>query len=356
VRPTLLAVVAAAVCAAAALAQPPAGKEAERWLRVITSKGARLIRVAGGSVAQLPTPAPDVYGLQKWIPFAANGDTHYGFPVGDGKRLIYRDDDWIANRGKKLDDNRGKLFLADRDGSNPKLLLAGLPRNTEIEPGPDGTAVYCGAEQDGKWHLFRVPIDGSGPVRVSRTPGLASPTFRVLPDGRVVYMPATGWHVEKVAVGTWTTVKGPVLLTDGKTETVLVKEARGRLPEVSDDATRVAVAGRNDAGDHVVEVTEVKSGDAKQYRVKAFHQDWTCGFGDVKFSPDGRALAVTFSLGNVVFRQHGPIPGDEAVKHVGVIWLDGRRDRTRLIELDAGIPDHVPAPYRLAWAAPPPTP
>jgi hypothetical protein len=224
-------------------------------------------------------------------------------------------------------------MIADADGKNPKQVLSGLHWARGFTISPDEKSVVCGAQQGKEWNLIRVSFDGSPPVKLCQTSGVACPLFRFLDEGRIVCAVRTGYHIEKHQFGTRTVGKGPVILIDGKKETVLIKET-ARFPEVSPDATRMALDGENEKGETVVEITDLKTRKKEEIPLKAFNKDWTCEFDRLKFGPDGKALLVTFSLGGVVFRRNGPLPGDEAVEHFGVIWLDGRKDRTAMFRID----------------------
>jgi Tol biopolymer transport system component len=283
----------------------------------------------------------------------------YGLSIEDGQRAIYIEDvPETRGQGKAVEGWRRRVVIADAKGKNGKPLISGLGHNGTVVPHPDGKAVVCVAEVDGKWDVYRVPFDGTAPVRLSLTSGtdpVYAPAFRLLPDGRVVYHAVAGRHVEKQQFGTFSTNKGAVVLTDGKKETVLLKEQIGGLPELTADATKMAVAGTSDTGAPVVEVTDLTTSKKEQFALSAFNKDWTCRFRELKFSPDGKALAVTFFLGNVVFREKGPLPGDEAVQHFGVIWLDGRKDQTKLFQIDQPLKEHgyFPEIDVLEWAAAP---
>jgi hypothetical protein len=317
-------------------AQAPDGMT-ESWVLVTTEKVRCFVRVDGGPPKQVDAPQPrrrDERGFQRW-----RGGDRDGMAIEGGKRVVFREQD-PATKGKKFDDWRYRVMIADPDVNNPKQLITGLKWNQMPRLAPDGKSLFCGADEGGAWYLYRVPFDGSPPVKIGKVAGLDHPSYRVLPDGRALYMPVTAWHVENVQIGTWTTGKGPVILTDGKTETVLLKETVGGLPEVSDDASKMAVTGTNAAGERAVEVTDLKTGKSEQFLLKAFHKDWACQFGAAKFSPDGRAVAVTFAFGGVVIREKGPRPGDEAEEHFGVAWLDGRKDRTALFRLDQPRKEH----------------
>jgi hypothetical protein len=320
----------------------------EAWVTVWTDLGCWAIRVDGGPVKQVATDLPPFDG-GKWK--AVPGLQASGVLAPDGKHLLYTEE--APNVGKKPGEERHRVVIADADGKNPKQVLTGLKVNQGCRVSPDGTTVVCGAEQDGKWHLYRVPFDGSAPVKLSQTSGIDSPVFRILADGRYLYRPTTGHHIEKVEIGTFTKSKGPAILIDGKKETVLIKETTS-FPEITLDATKMAQSGKNEKGEEVIEITDLKTQKKEEIPLKAFNKDWTCQFRSLKFSPDGKSLAVTFFLGNVVFRQKGPLPGDDAVEHVGVVWLDGRKDRTLFrVDQPAEKGGHFASIEGFAWSSAP---
>jgi hypothetical protein len=335
----------------ASSAEPDAKREA--WVQVWTEKGRWLLRVDGGPPKQEPGPAPKQDERWKHIPSVKPGT--YGILSPDGKRMLYADDDpETRGKGKKFDDARNRIMIADSEGKNPKQVLTGLKWNQNFRVSPDGKTVVCGAEQSGKWDLYRVPFDGSAPVKLSQTSGVDCPNFRFLADGRYLYGPVTGFHNEMIQFGTWTIGKGPVILLDGKKETVLLKEVIGELPEVTQDATKMAQALKNKKGEEVIEITDLKTETKEEIPLSKFNKDWTCRFDKLMFSPDGKALAVSFFLGNVVIRPGGAIAGDEAVEHVGIVWLDGRKERIALFRIDQPGREKAvfPSVQRIEWAPP----
>jgi hypothetical protein len=305
------------------------------------------IRVEGGPVKQMPAPPrTDGVKYRDLAPGVA------GQEIDGGKRVVYVEDDRATiGDGKKFEDWRRRLMVVDADGKNPKQLLYGLDWRSPYQLTPDGKGVICGAEQDGKWYLFLVPLDGRPPKRLTTTPGVEHPSFRLLPDGRILCFVALGFHTEQLEIGTWTIGKGSVILLDGQKETVLFKDEIGGIPEMTSDVSKVARAGKDENGGVVV-VTDLATGKSNHTPVAQFNKDWRCRIGALKFRPDGKALAVGFSLGNVVFRQKGPEPGDECVQHFGVIWLDGRTERTQLFKVDAPLKEHgyYPEVRSLDWS------
>jgi hypothetical protein len=320
----------------------------EAWVFVQTEKGKWAIRVDGGAPKQVAAEPPPVRPNDPKtvrLPDVGPGGT-YAWEVEGGKRVLYEEEVPETHApGKAVSDWRMRLVIAEPKGKNPKTLLSGLGRFSGREMTADGKAVVCGAEKDGKWDVYRVPFDGTEPTKLSRTAGTGGITCRLLQDGRVAYYAVTGQHVEPfvingMKVGTTSTAVGTVALTDGKTEQVLVKDTRGGLPEFTADGSKMARATATDKGEAVVVVTDLKTNKSEEFPLSAFHKDWNCQFRAVRFSPDGKALLVGFFLGNVVVRQNGPIAGDEAVQHFGVIWLDGRKQRTALFEIDQPRKEH----------------
>lgn len=362
-RPLAVALVAGLVVAAAG-ARPPA-PEAESWLRVTTPKGSRLIRAAGGPAVQVPPPpargvAPDHVHLTRKTGFVAAR----GLP--GGKRVMYVEEDpatvppgekagplALATPGFKAGGRRDRVVVADRDGGNPAVVLAGVRWMSGLNFEPDAAHAHFWAERDGKWFLFRVPLADPTPARLTRT-GVALPAaHKVLADGRVLYQDVTGWEHEALPTASRTFPRGPVVLTDGKADTVVLKDWAGAFPEISDDGAKLAVAR-----EHAVGVIELATGAAKEYPVAAFRAGWTCRVGQLRFRPDGRALAVGFLRASDFGREKLPAPGDEAVYHVGVVWLDGRAGPPQLIEIDPAVQEwrRAPVVYSIEWAAAPPAP
>lgn len=369
-RPIVLALTAG--FAVTATAQPPAAGEAEAWVRVTTMKGSRLIRVAGGPVVQVPPPPPGrgPEPVPEFAHLTVKGQLVGALVVAGGKKVLYSVEDpgtvpagekagllARATPGLKTDRRRNLLVLADRDGANPTTLLTGVQWLYAPSFWGGSTTPHCWAERDGKWVLYRLPMADPTPVRLTKTGVASIPAYHALADGRVLYHEVTAWENEVVPIGVHTTGRGPVVLTDGKTDTVVLKDWVGTLPEISADGTKLAVPKTTAAGEHVAEVIDLPTGAAKQYRVKDFHADWTtCKVGTLRFSPDGRALAVGFRLASQYGREKGPAPGDEAIYHLGVVWLDGRPNPTRAIEVDPVLQDwrRLVGIYTPEWAAAPP--
>lgn len=337
---------------------PAAGQDAAKpaWVSVRTDrrpdiddlkKGIRdvpsswLIRVDGGAVEQVVAPFEGDKRWDSWgnIP-GGDLDRRWGPRSPDKKKAMsFEEDPATVGEGKKIDARRNRVVLVDIDGKNDKQLLTGLSWwNGYVYPCPGGTAFVFGAEQNGKWYPFRVAFDGTV-TRLSETSGIDAPVVQPLADGRYLYHPIT--TQETVVSGPFSSVRtsGPVLILDGKKETVLMKDT-SRVPSVSQDATKMALPGRNGKGEGLVTVTDLKTGKSEEILLSEFHREWKCEARELKFSPDGRALAVTFSVsdpvGNVGIqvRDKGPLPGDEAVEHFGVVWLDGRKQRTALFRVD----------------------
>jgi hypothetical protein len=305
----------------------------EAWVEVCTrtdgGKGWR-VRVDGGTPKQVETPlaqykrwryAPRVPGLRGVLPL-------------DDKRtalLEVEPDDEVSRKIAYFELNRIVFVEAD---DKKKVVLNNVVCWSDFRFGPDGKSVVCAvAEAKEKWYPFRVRFDGSKPTKLSETVSVFPPAIVALPNDRYVYHPITKMEVVKDGpVTTGFAIKGPAILIDGKKETILVKET-SRPPEVAPDATKMAQVTTNEKEDEVIEITDLKTGKKEEFSLKVFNKDWKCQFRQLKFDPDGKALAVTFFLG-VVDRQKGPLPGDEAAEHFGVIWLDGRKDRTALFRVD----------------------
>jgi hypothetical protein len=82
--------------------------------------------------------------------------------------------------------------------------------------------------------------------------------------------------------------------------------------------------------EQAVEVTDLKTGRKERFPVTVFNKDWTHRFGQAVFRPDGKAIVVSLSHTKQVIRA-----GDDWVQHFGVIWLDGRRERTSVFKVEA---------------------
>jgi len=327
------------VAGATAAAPVPPG---EAWVFVQTEKGKWAIRVDGGPPKQVEAEHPPVEsnGPKTIYLKDIRPSGRYAWEIENGKRILYQEDvPETFGAGKEISEWRTRLVAADPKGQNPKALVTGLARFSDYTLAADGKAVVCGIEKGGKWGVYRVPFDGTEPTKLSQTDGTDGIAFRTLRDGRIAYFAITGQHVEPaiiggMKVGTVSTPAGVVVLIDGKAEKVLIKETAAGLPEFTADGSKMAARGTTDKGEPAVVVTDLKTDKSERFPLSAFHREWKCEFGNLRFRPDGNALAVTFSLGGVVYRKNGPLPGDEAEQHIGVIWLDGRKQRTALFEID----------------------
>lgn len=342
-RTLILAAVAVGMTAAPAPAQPPG----EAWLSLVFRDAAFRVRVGGGPYTAVRGPAPPaparygeparvLHGGRHHDGFRPPGHAHVFFPapgVGAGPQT---------------------LMSADPDGGNARVVLSAVKWAVEPVPTPDRRGFVVPAGEGARWHLYRVPLDGSPPVRLTRTAGHHPPEFRFRPDGRLLYTPATVEHVRKYPGGASTTHwRGPVVVADADGERVLLSDPVARLPEWSADGRLLAVAAEDKDGLGVLEVHDLETGIARRFPVTAFDAGWRCQFGEARFRPDGRAVAVTFAYGPRV----GPLPppGYSVANFVGVVWLDGRRSRAELIELDEAVQGHVTGhgTFRVDWAAGP---
>jgi hypothetical protein len=326
-----------ALASASALSAEP---KPEAWVEVCTRiegvKGWR-VRVDGGPPKQVETPLAQNKRWRYAPPRAEkspDGKETIVFRVLalDDKRSILEETEPDSEASRKITDFQlMRIVLAEDSGQ--KVVLKNVVCFPEFRLCPDGKSVVCASAQEKeKWYPYRVRFDGSKPTKLSETVSAFPPAIIALPNDRYVYHSIT--KMEVVTDGTditWAN-KGPAILIDGKKETVLVKETSWP-PEVSPDAGKMARVGTNEKGDEVIEVTDLKTGKKEEFSLKAFNKDWKCWFRQLKFGPDGKALAVTFFTGAAA-RKKGPLPGDEAAEHFGVIWLDGRKDRTALFRID----------------------
>jgi Tol biopolymer transport system component len=95
------------------------------------------------------------------------------WPTRDGRYIIF-----ISDRGGSLD-----VWRMDSDGRNLKQITFGADANSP-SCSPDGQwVVYCGSDISGRETLWKVPIDGGDPVRLSD----AAISFAVVsPDGQLI--------------------------------------------------------------------------------------------------------------------------------------------------------------------------
>ncbi len=299
------------------------------WVEAGAFTGWVEIKVEGGDVAKRQ-PKPRADG--RWV----KQGPHRGWMSPDGKWEVYAEDVLKKLKpGGKLEDVRVDLMVADAGGKNERRLIEGLPYKYHWDWSPDGNHVVCTADQGDGWHLYRVPHAGGDPVRLS---GTASKHFKIpyheLPDGRVAYFIATGVEEVKFPENGMTPGSvnsypvGDLVVSDGKRNRTVVENVREPAFDLSPDGGRLAYGGRSAAGPAVV-VVEIETAKSHSIPVTEFNPTWACGVERIAFRPDGAALAVTFSVGTR-FRRKGPLPGDDSEQHVGVLWLDGRANRTRV--------------------------
>jgi Tol biopolymer transport system component len=124
---------------------------------------------------------------------ATGGDVDYNgrIPISpDGSRVVYRAD--------QVTDGVNEIFSVPTAGGTPIKLNGPLATNGDVKSygyqiSPDGSHVVYVADQvaNNVNELFRVPIDGGTPVKLSGTlvEGGSVSTFRISPDGsHVVYV------------------------------------------------------------------------------------------------------------------------------------------------------------------------
>jgi hypothetical protein len=326
------------ICLVAALAGGTRAEEpkAESWVMVSLQAEFHqqwLIRVDGGPVEQVkPTFDKAARKPAKPRPFP------YGDFVEDDRRFVYTEPDPdTVGPGKKFKQERRFLKVCDADGSNAKVLQKGL-RNGQFWLSRDAKSILCSAERESKWQPLRVFLDGSPPAVLSKTSSLESSGGQEYAGGKFIYMPVTGYDTRPVAFGTYTMRKGPIILIEGATETELVKEWISGALAITDDVSTMAYEAKGEDEATVLRLKNLKTGKIDEIPISAFHKDWNCQFRRFAFRPDGKALAV--SRGAVVFREKGPLPGDEAVQHFGVVWLDGRKNRVKTFKVDAPLKAH----------------
>lgn len=338
-------------CVTASLLAAPA-PPTEYWVYIDTVKGEVALRVGGGPPRQEAAKLPA--GKDERRRMTVPGVFEEALPIDGGKRVVYSEPiPETFGIGKKLGELRHRLVVASAKGENPTTVFTGLGEN-KFHLATDGKSAVCGAEKGGKWDVYRVAFDGTPPEKVSKTHGVGCPQVLLLPDGRIVYHAAAGWHVEQLSEDAQSTCgEGPVLLVDGTTETVLVKRTHEGLPTFSANARKMAVRTTTVKGEAAVEVTDLKTGAAAVFPVSAFKKGWDCEFSEVHFSPDGTALAVTFGFGFKVLFNH-TLFDHESLKCVGIVWLDGHNNSVALHHVEVLRQKHKKYPLigSLEWGPP----
>jgi len=137
-----------------------------------------------------------------------------GLAVAPDGRIVFH------SRASGADD----LWIMNADGGASKQLTSQSGANFQPSVSPDGRYIVYASERDSKVNLWRVGLDGSGPVQLTRSNGDYEPT--VSPDSRwVVYTSETAgnsflWKVsieggEPIRL-TQSFASSPIISPDGK--------------------------------------------------------------------------------------------------------------------------------------------
>lgn len=171
------------------------------WRAALT--GALLAGAAGCVDTNITEPGPGTGGV---IYFASNREGN-NFEIyriaGDGAALRRLTNDPANDRGPVASPDgsriawvreianpdgsvsRVDIWIADADGSNARAVVSNGTFNDAPSWMPDGTALVYATFATGNWEIFRVGLDGSGPVNLTNDP-YADQHPRVSPDGRTI--------------------------------------------------------------------------------------------------------------------------------------------------------------------------
>ncbi|HMP58843.1 MAG TPA: PDZ domain-containing protein [Gemmatales bacterium] len=114
-----------------------------------------------------------VFALALWAPaWQENGDTRLmSMPAIGPKHIafVYSEDLWIANR----------------DGSNPRRLTSDIGVESHPVFSPDGSTLAFSAQYDGNTDVFTIPVEGGTPKRLTTHP-TADVVRGFTPDGKAI--------------------------------------------------------------------------------------------------------------------------------------------------------------------------
>ncbi|HLH08922.1 MAG TPA: hypothetical protein VKW78_16905 [Terriglobales bacterium] len=147
--------------------------EAPNW----SPDGKYLLINTGGRLYRLPVkgkkPQPELVNLD--AAYRCNND--HG-PSPDGKL--------IAFSANYADSHASQVFVANADGSNPKLLTPKMPSYFHGWS-PDGKWLTFVGQRDSSFNIFRVPLAGGNEERLTSHPGYDDgPDYS--PDGKWIYI------------------------------------------------------------------------------------------------------------------------------------------------------------------------
>ncbi|HJZ56154.1 MAG TPA: hypothetical protein VKE74_14395 [Gemmataceae bacterium] len=313
----------------------------------VTESKRFLVRVQGGPVEQVSAGrTPPISLGSGWDLIPKDPHAQVPFLAPNGKMVVYTvNDPAVKVKPEEYHKRRALLMVAEGKFGNARQLFSGLSDPSNLSWTKDSKAVVCFAEKDGEWHLYKVPVDGTPPTKLSKRPSLGGGSYQELNDGKFVYCVGTGSHDEKVpGYGISRVGKGDIILSEPTGETVLFKDTVESLScaDASPDARKAARGVIGEKGG-VLEVLDIKSGGVDRIPISVFNPDWKCRFGPMCFRPDGKAIATRFSLGHIIIRDNGKaMPGDECIEHFGVVWLDGRKDKLKLFRVQAPPRDFLP--------------
>ncbi|MBS1859201.1 MAG: TolB family protein [Acidobacteria bacterium] len=198
--------------------------EAPNWSR----DGKYLLVNTNGSLYRLPLGAADPK-LEK-------------LEMGDGGWRCNNDHDFTLD-GKLLafsastpNSRQSQVWLAGGDGSHPKLMT---PLSPSYFHGwsPDAKWLAFVGQRDGKFTLFRVPVEGGAEERLTSAGYDDGPEYS--PDGKFIYFNSNrngGWDIWRIPADGGGT-------NDAKAERVTSDEVEDWFPHFSPDGKRMLIFG-----------------------------------------------------------------------------------------------------------------
>jgi len=198
--------------------------EAPNWSR----DGKFLLVNTGGNLYRLPVGVADPkldkleMGDGGW---RANNDHDF---TRDGKLLAFS--------ASSPNSRQSQVWLANADGSNPKLMTPPTPSYFHGWS-PDGKFLAFVGQRDGKFTLFRVPVEGGPEQRLTSKGYDDGPEYS--PDGKWIYFNsnrAGGWDIWRMPPEG----AGP---DDAMAERVTNDEVEDWFPHFSPDGKRMLIFG-----------------------------------------------------------------------------------------------------------------
>jgi serine/threonine protein kinase/Tol biopolymer transport system component len=251
----------------------------------LTADAGRLVTVQSATVSSLwLMPRGDAARATQITSGISQGDGKEGFAWLLGGKIVFS-----SKEGGGED-----IWVMNADGTGKRQLTSGSGINTNPAASPDGRFVVFTSTRGGAAHIWRMDVDGSNLKQL--TSGSGENYADVAPDGSwIAYTLFAGkptlWRVS-IDGGTPSPLtdrqaSSPAISPDGKTVASLYWEATPNSP------ARIALLP-SDGGE------PLKTFDVPQ-----------ANWGDVRWSPNGHALAYAVTTGGVSNLWSQPVAGGD---------------------------------------------